>query len=152
MLSAEDLKDLKSMVYEIHEQLFAHKIDFYPFDVTANATPSIPPTIYKEKKDKKYLSPIQLIGKANLKVDSQEVSPVGVVQKYDSTFEISTLELESKNILGVFTEEVMNKSRFKYQGTWFDILYIEPSTESINDVFLAYTFKTKKVVGVVGGA
>jgi hypothetical protein len=137
-LSDEDKLDLKQAVYEVYDELFSHSIDFIPFDVENNDT-----DLYEERKYKNYLDPIPLIGGVKIESGEETLQPTGVKVQYDAKFEIPVLELETKEVLDL-GEEVISKSRMKYQGITYSIVNFEP-TNMVADIFLMYKITAKRV-------
>jgi hypothetical protein len=96
-------------------------------------------TVYKETVAKKYLAPIQLVGRIKLSPTLGEL-PVEAVQ-VDAEFIIPTQELTDKGIPHTPADlDTLKKAKFSYKGVNYLIEKIDPLT-NVADEYLFFSFQ-----------
>lgn len=124
-------------IYEIYSILMTDQIFLKLLDKYNTVT-----NIYEETKRKKYLEPIQLVGKFSLSVSQGEEDVEGN-QAY-ATFTIPTKSLLDNNIdISPRNYDTLEKGVISYDGVDYDIKQVRPMT-NIDNVFQFYVFYCEK--------
>lgn len=124
-------------IYEIFSILMTDQIFLKLLDKLNTVT-----NIYEETKRKKYLEPIQLVGKFSLLINQGEEDVEGN-QAY-ATFTIPTKSLLENNIdISPRNYDTLEKGVITYDGVDYDIKQVRPMT-NIDNVFQFYVFYCEK--------
>ena len=124
-------------IYEIYSILMTDQIFLKLLDKYSTVT-----NIYEETKRKKYLEPIQLVGKFSLLVNQGEEDVEGN-QAY-ATVTIPTKSLLENNIdISPRNYDTLEKGVITYDGVDYDIKQVRPMT-NIDNVFQFYVFYCEK--------
>jgi hypothetical protein len=139
-LSVEDINDIKSGMKEIYGEVYSSSIQYLPYDTINNTKDD---DVYEERKYKKFLTAITLVGKVSIDTSEEQAKPTGGFRKYDATFTIPTLALEEGHILEL-GEDLIMKGHLMYKDIEYDIKEFNPES-NVSDLYLKYVFKCKKV-------
>lgn len=124
-------------IYEIFSIMMTDQIHLKLLDEKNTAT-----NIYEETKSKKYLDPIQLVGKFAISLEQGEEEVEGV-QDYAT----ATIPTKSLLIAGVDVSpknyDTLNKGVINYDGVDYTIKMVKPMT-NIDNVFQFYVFYCEK--------
>lgn len=124
-------------IYEAYSLMMTNQIFFKMLDEKSTIK-----NIYDETKTKKYLEPIQLVGKVVLSVEQGE-QPIEGIQDF-ATVTIPTKSLLDNNIdITPQNYETLKKAVIEYKGVDYEVTEVKPTT-NIDDVFQFYVFSCKK--------
>lgn len=124
-------------IYEVYSLMMTNQIFLKLLDEKNTVT-----NIYAETKQKKYLEPIQLVGKVSLSTNQGEEDVEGN-QDY-ATFTIPTKSLLDNNIdLSPSNYDTLEKGAIQYEGVDYEIKQVRPTT-NIDNVFQFYAFYCEK--------
>ena len=124
-------------IYEVYSIMMTDQIFLKLLDERNTVT-----NIYEETKHKKYLEPIQLVGKPTLSIGQGEEDVEGN-QDY-ATFTIPTKSLLDKHIdITPQNRANLEKGVIQYEGVDYEIKQVRPTT-NIDNVFQFYVFHCEK--------
>lgn len=124
-------------IYEIYSEMMTNQIFLKLLDEKGTVT-----NIYEETKSKKYLEPLQLVGKFALSVEQGEEDVEGI-QDY-ATATIPTKSLLDNNIdITPQNYDTLKKGVIHYDGVDYVIKQVKPMT-NIDNVFQFYVFYCEK--------
>lgn len=124
-------------IYEVYSTLMTNQIFLKLLDENTTKT-----NIYEETKDKKYLEPIQLVGKFTSSLEQGEQEVEGI-QEY-VTVTIPTKSLLDNGIdITPQNYTTLKKGVIEYKGVSYEIESVRPNV-NIDDVFQFYVFSCKK--------
>ena len=124
-------------IYEVYSLMMTNQIFLKLLDEGNTAT-----NIYNETKSKKYLTPIQLVGKVSLTMSEGEEVVEGV--KETATVTIPTKSLLDNNIdISPENRATLEKGVIHYDGVDYEIKQVTPTT-NIDNVFQFYVFNCEK--------
>ena len=124
-------------IYEIFSAMMTDQIFLKLLDDTNTVT-----NIYEETKHKKYLEPLQLVGKFSLTMGQGEENVEGI-QDY-ATATIPTKSLLDKNVdISPQNYDTLKKGVIHYDGVDYEIKQVRPTT-NIDNVFQFYVFYCEK--------
>lgn len=124
-------------IYEIFSQMMTNQIFLKLLDEKNTVT-----NIYQETKSKKYLEPIQLVGKFALSTSQGEEDVEGNQDYVTAT--IPTKSLLDNNIdISPRNYDTLEKGVIHYDGVDYEIKQVRPMT-NIDNVFQFYVFYCEK--------
>ena len=124
-------------IYEVFSEMMTNQIFLKLLDETKTVT-----NIYGETNTKKYLDPIQLVGKFSIALEQGEQEVEGV-QDY-ATATIPTKSLLDKNIdISPQNYDTLKRGVIHYEGIDYEIKQVRPMT-NIDNVFQFYVFYCEK--------
>lgn len=124
-------------IYEAYSLMMTNQIFLRLLDENNTVT-----NVYGETSSKKYLDPIQLVGKIALDKEQGEEEVEGV-QDY-ITVTIPTKSLIDKNVdISPQNYATLEKGVLRYKEVDYKILQVRPTT-NIDDVFQFYVFYCEK--------
>lgn len=130
-------EDFLEGIHEIYSTMMTDQIFLKLLDETNTVT-----NIYEETKHKKYLEPIQLVGKVSLEVTQGEQDVEG--NQDSAQFTIPTKSLLLKGVdLSPEKYDTLEKGVITYKGIDYSIKQVKPIT-NIDDVFQFYVFSCEK--------
>ena len=124
-------------IYEVFDTLMTDFIYLKLLDENSTVT-----NVYGESAEKKYLSPIQLVGKFSLSVQQGEQYVEGVQDYVTATIPTKGL-LDAGVDITPQNYETLQKGVIHYKGVDYEIHEVRP-TVNIDDVFQFYVFYCKK--------
>lgn len=130
-------EDFLEGIYEVYSTLMTDQIFLKLLDEDSTVT-----NIYEETKEKKYLAPIQLVGKFTYSVSQGE-------QEVEGNQEVVTVNVPTKSLLdkGVNLApenyKTLEKGVISYEGVDYEIKQVKPTT-NIDNVFQFYVFYCEK--------
>lgn len=130
-------EDFLEGIYEIYSILMTDQIFLKLLDENSTVT-----NIYGETKQKKYLEPIQLVGKFSLSISQGEEYVEGNQDCVTAT--IPTKSLLDKDIdISPQNYSTLEKGVIYYDGVDYEIKQVKPVT-NIDNVFQFYVFYCEK--------
>ena len=124
-------------IYEVYSTLMTNQIFLKLLDEDSTDT-----NVYEETTQKKYLDPIQLVGKFSLSMEQGEQVVEGI-QDY-ATATIPTKSLLDNNVdITPENYETFKKGAISYKGVDYNIVQVKPIV-NIDDVFQFYVFYCEK--------
>lgn len=124
-------------IYEVYSTLMTNQIFLKLLDEDSTDT-----NVYEETIQKKYLDPIQLVGKFSLSMEQGEQVVEGI-QDY-ATATIPTKSLLDNNVdITPENYETLKKGAISYKGVDYNIVQVRPIV-NIDDVFQFYVFYCEK--------
>lgn len=130
-------EDFLEGILEVYSTMMTDQIFLKLLDESNTIT-----NIYEETKQKKYLEPIQLVGKFSFSLSEGE-EVVESTQLF-ATAKIPTKSLLDNNIdISPQNYSTLEKGVIQYKGVDYEIKQIKPTT-NIDDVFQFYEFGCEK--------
>lgn len=124
-------------IYEVYSTLMTNQIFLKLLDEDSTDT-----NVYEETTQKKYLDPIQLVGKFALSMEQGEQVVEGIQDYVTAT--IPTKSLLDKNVdITPENYETLKKGAIRYKGVDYNIVQVRPIV-NIDDVFQFYVFYCEK--------
>lgn len=124
-------------IYEVYSTLMTNQIFLKLLDEDSTDT-----NVYEETTQKKYLDPIQLVGKFALSMEQGEQVVEGIQDYVTAT--IPTKSLLDKNVdITPKNYETLKKGAISYKGVDYNIVQVRPIV-NIDDVFQFYVFYCEK--------
>ena len=124
-------------IYEVYSTLMTNQIFLKLLDEDSTDT-----NVYEETTQKKYLDPIQLVGKFALSMEQGEQVVEGVQDYVTAT--IPTKSLLDKNVdITPENYETLKKGAISYKDVDYNIIQVRPIV-NIDDVFQFYVFYCEK--------
>lgn len=124
-------------IYEVYSTLMTNQIFLKLLDEDSTDT-----NVYEETTQKKYLDPIQLVGKFSLSMEQGEQVVEGIQDYVTAT--IPTKSLLDNNVdITPENYETLKKGAISYKGVDYNIVQVRP-TVNIDDVFQFYVFYCEK--------
>lgn len=124
-------------IYEVYSTLMTNQIFLKLLDEDSTDT-----NVYEETTQKKYLDPIQLVGKFALSMEQGEQVVEGIQDYVTAT--IPTKSLLDKNVdITPENYETLKKGAISYKGVDYNIIQVRPIV-NIDDVFQFYVFYCEK--------
>ncbi|MBR2724089.1 MAG: hypothetical protein IKB72_01420 [Ruminococcus sp.] len=124
-------------IYEVYSTLMTNQIFLKLLDEDSTDT-----NVYEETTQKKYLDPIQLVGKFALSMEQGEQVVEGIQDYVTAT--IPTKSLLDKNVdITPENYETLKKGAISYKGVDYNIVQVRPIV-NIDDVFQFYVFYCEK--------
>lgn len=124
-------------IYEVYSTLMTNQIFLKLLDEDSTDT-----NVYEETTQKKYLDPIQLVGKFALSMEQGEQVVEGIQDYVTAT--IPTKSLLDNNVdITPKNYETLKKGAISYKGVDYNIVQVRPIV-NIDDVFQFYVFYCEK--------
>ena len=124
-------------IYEVYSTLMTNQIFLKLLDEDSTDT-----NVYEETTQKKYLDPIQLVGKFALSMEQGEQVVEGIQDYVTAT--IPTKSLLDNNVdITPENYETLKKGAISYKGVDYSIVQVRPIV-NIDDVFQFYVFYCEK--------
>ena len=124
-------------IYEVYSTLMTNQIFLKLLDEDSTDT-----NVYEETTQKKYLDPIQLVGKFALSMEQGEQVVEGIQDYVTAT--IPTKSLLDNNVdITPENYETLKKGAISYKGVDYNIVQVKPIV-NIDDVFQFYVFYCEK--------
>lgn len=124
-------------IYVVFSEMMTNQIFLKLLDEKNTVT-----NIYEETPIKKYLEPIQLVGKFSLSMSQGEEDVEGIQDYVTAT--IPTKSLLDKNIdISPQNYDTLEKGVIHYDGVDYEIKQVRPTT-NIDNVFQFYVFYCEK--------
>ena len=124
-------------IYEVYSTLMTNQIFLKLLDEDSTDT-----NVYEETTQKKYLDPIQLVGKFSLSMEQGEQVVEGIQDYVTAT--IPTKSLLDNNVdITPENYETLKKGVISYKGVDYNIVQVRPIV-NIDDVFQFYVFYCEK--------
>lgn len=124
-------------IYEVYSTLMTNQIFLKLLDEESTDT-----NVYEETTQKKYLDPIQLVGKFALSMEQGEQVVEGIQDYVTAT--IPTKSLLDNNVdITPENYETLKKGAISYKGVDYNIVQVRPIV-NIDDVFQFYVFYCEK--------
>lgn len=124
-------------IYEVYSTLMTNQIFLKLLDEDSTDT-----NVYEETTQKKYLDPIQLVGKFSLSMEQGEQVVEGIQDYVTAT--IPTKSLLDNNVdITPENYDTLKKGAISYKGVDYNIVQVRP-TVNIDDVFQFYVFYCEK--------
>lgn len=124
-------------IYEVYSTLMTNQIFLKLLDEDSTDT-----NVYEETTQKKYLDPIQLVGKFALSMEQGEQVVEGIQDYVTAT--IPTKSLLDNNVdITPENYETLKKGLISYKGVDYNIVQVRPIV-NIDDVFQFYVFYCEK--------
>ena len=124
-------------IYEVYSTLMTNQIFLKLLDEDSTDT-----NVYEETIQKKYLDPIQLVGKFALSMEQGEQVVEGIQDYVTAT--IPTKSLLDNNVdITPENYETLKKGAISYKGVDYNIVQVRPIV-NIDDVFQFYVFYCEK--------
>lgn len=124
-------------IYEVYSTLMTNQIFLKLLDEDSTDT-----NVYEETTQKKYLDPIQLVGKFALSMEQGEQVVEGIQDYVTAT--IPTKSLLDNNVdITPEKYETLKKGAISYKGVDYNIVQVRPIV-NIDDVFQFYVFYCEK--------
>ena len=124
-------------IYEVYSTLMTNQIFLKLLDEDSTDT-----NVYEETTQKKYLDPIQLVGKFALSMEQGEQVVEGIQDYVTAT--IPTKSLLDNNVdITPENYETLKKGAIGYKGVDYNIVQVRPIV-NIDDVFQFYVFYCEK--------
>lgn len=124
-------------IYEVYSTLMTNQIFLKLLDEDSTDT-----NVYDETTQKKYLDPIQLVGKFALSMEQGEQVVEGIQDYVTAT--IPTKSLLDNNVdITPENYETLKKGAISYKGVDYNIVQVRPIV-NIDDVFQFYVFYCEK--------
>ena len=124
-------------IYEVYSTLMTNQIFLKLLDEDSTDT-----NVYDETVQKKYLDPIQLVGKFALSMEQGEQVVEGIQDYVTAT--IPTKSLLDNNVdITPENYETLKKGAISYKGVDYNIVQVRPIV-NIDDVFQFYVFYCEK--------
>ena len=124
-------------IYEVYSTLMTNQIFLKLLDEDSTDT-----NVYEETTQKKYLDPIQLVGKFALSMEQGEQVVEGIQDYVTAT--IPTKSLLDNNVdITPENYETLKKGAISYKGVDYSIVQVKPIV-NIDDVFQFYVFYCEK--------
>lgn len=124
-------------IYEVYSTLMTNQIFLKLLDEDSTDT-----NVYEETTQKKYLDPIQLVGKFALSMEQGEQVVEGIQDYVTAT--IPTKSLLDKNVdITPENYETLKKGAISYKDIDYNIIQVRPIV-NIDDVFQFYVFYCEK--------
>lgn len=124
-------------IYEVYSTLMTNQIFLKLLDEDSTDT-----NVYEETTQKKYLDPIQLVGKFSLSMEQGEQVVEGIQDYVTAT--IPTKSLLDNNVdITPENYETLKKGAINYKGVDYNIVQVRPIV-NIDDVFQFYVFYCEK--------
>ena len=124
-------------IYEVYSTLMTNQIFLKLLDEDSTDT-----NVYEETTQKKYLDPIQLVGKFALSMEQGEQVVEGIQDYVTAT--IPTKSLLDNNVdITPENYETLKKGAISYKGVDYNIVQVRPIV-NIDDVFQFYVFYCEK--------
>ena len=124
-------------IYEVYSTLMTNQIFLKLLDEDSTDT-----NVYEETTQKKYLDPIQLVGKFSLSMEQGEQAVEGIQDYVTAT--IPTKSLLDNNVdITPENYETLKKGAISYKGVDYNIVQVRPIV-NIDDVFQFYVFYCEK--------
>lgn len=124
-------------IYEVYSTLMTNQIFLKLLDEDSTDT-----NVYEETTQKKYLDPIQLVGKFALSMEQGEQVVEGIQDYVTAT--IPTKSLLDKNVdITPENYETLKKGAISYKDVDYNIVQVRPIV-NIDDVFQFYVFYCEK--------
>ena len=124
-------------MYEVYSTLMTNQIFLKLLDEDSTDT-----NVYEETTQKKYLDPIQLVGKFSLSMKQGEQVVEGIQDYVTAT--IPTKSLLDNNVdITPENYETLKKGAISYKGVDYNIVQVRPIV-NIDDVFQFYVFYCEK--------
>ena len=124
-------------IYEVYSTLMTNQIFLKLLDEDSTDT-----NVYEETTQKKYLDPIQLVGKFALSMEQGEQVDEGIQDYVTAT--IPTKSLLDNNVdITPENYETLKKGAISYKGVDYNIVQVRPIV-NIDDVFQFYVFYCEK--------
>ena len=124
-------------IYEGYSTLMTNQIFLKLLDEDSTDT-----NVYEETTQKKYLDPIQLVGKFSLSMEQGEQVVEGIQDYVTAT--IPTKSLLDNNVdITPENYETLKKGAISYKGVDYNIVQVRPIV-NIDDVFQFYVFYCEK--------
>ena len=124
-------------IYEVYSTLMTNQIFLKLLDEDSTDT-----NVYEETTQKKYLDPIQLVGKFALSMEQGEQVVEGIQDYVTAT--IPTKSLLDNNVdITPENYETLKKGAISYKGADYNIVQVRPIV-NIDDVFQFYVFYCEK--------
>ena len=124
-------------IYEVYSTLMTNQIFLKLLDEDSTDT-----NVYEETTQKKYLDPIQLVGKFSLSMEQGEQVVEGIRDYATAT--IPTKSLLDNNVdITPENYETLKKGAISYKGVDYNIVQVKPIV-NIDDVFQFYVFYCEK--------
>ena len=124
-------------IYEVYSTLMTNQIFLKLLDEDSTDT-----NVYEETTQKKYLDPIQLVGKFSLSMEQGEQVVEGIQDYVTAT--IPTKSLLDNNVdITPENYDTLKKGAISYKGVDYSIVQVRPIV-NIDDVFQFYVFYCEK--------
>lgn len=124
-------------IYEVYSTLMTNQIFLKLLDEDSTDT-----NVYDETVQKKYLDPIQLVGKFALSMEQGEQVVEGIQDYVTAT--IPTKSLLDNNVdITPENYDTLKKGAISYKGVDYNIVQVRPIV-NIDDVFQFYVFYCEK--------
>ena len=124
-------------IYEVYSTLMTNQIFLKLLDEDSTDT-----NVYEETTQKKYLDPIQLVGKFALSMEQGEQVVEGIQDYVTAT--IPTKSLLDNNVdITPENYDTLKKGAISYKGVDYNIVQVRPIV-NIDDVFQFYVFYCEK--------
>ena len=124
-------------IYEVYSTLMTNQIFLKLLDEDSTDT-----NVYEETTQKKYLDPIQLVGKFALSMEQGEQVVEGIQDYVTAT--IPTKSLLDNNVdITPENYETLKQGAISYKGVDYNIVQVRPIV-NIDDVFQFYVFYCEK--------
>ena len=124
-------------IYEVYSTLMTNQIFLKLLDEDSTDI-----NVYEETTQKKYLDPIQLVGKFSLSMEQGEQVVEGIQDYVTAT--IPTKSLLDNNVdITPENYETLKKGGISYKGVDYNIVQVRPIV-NIDDVFQFYVFYCEK--------
>lgn len=124
-------------IYEVFSLMLTDQIFLKLLDEKNTVT-----NVYEETSNKKYLEPLQLVGKVSLDVSQGEQVVEGNQDSAQFTIPAKSLLLKGVD-LSPNSYDSLEKGVISYKGVDYDIKQVKPTT-NIDDVFQFYVFSCEK--------
>ena len=124
-------------IYEVYSTLMTNQIFLKLLDEDSTDT-----NVYEETTQKKYLDPIQLVGKFSLSMEQGEQVVEGIQDYVTATIPTKSL-LDNSVDITPENYETLKKGAISYKGVDYNIVQVRPIV-NIDDVFQFYVFYCEK--------
>ena len=124
-------------IYEVYSTLMSDQIFLKLLNEGKTST-----NVYNETTDKKYLAPIQLVGKFSMSMTQGEEVVEGIQDCVTVTVPTKSLLLNNVDI-SPSNYDTLNKGAISYKGVDYNIIMVKP-TINIDDVFQFHVFYCEK--------
>ena len=124
-------------IYEVYSTLMTNQIFLKLLDEDSTDT-----NVYEETTQKKYLDPIQLVGKFALSMEQGEQVVEGIQDYVTATIPTKSL-LDNSVDITPENYETLKKGAISYKGVDYNIVQVRPIV-NIDDVFQFYVFYCEK--------
>ena len=129
--------DLVNGIYDVYTVLREEDITYYPFDTTTV------PNVYGETGNKKYLTPVKLLGKVKYTLFESTETVHGDYYMAVITIPKKSFDLVGINI-GIDTIDFIKNGKFSYQGIDYQIDRAEFGS-NLKSVTTKYKFTCRRL-------